>query len=165
MATVPMKTDLLRHFLAALAYRTQKALRDAPAGYSDFRAAANVRTPHELIWHMTGVIGYALSLWEGTRWQPDRLESFEAEVERLHSTLESLGRRFDSGILPVGTTAEQLLQGPLADAMTHTGQLAMLRRLHGRPVPPRSAASFTRPAAGDHGASRVGVFRRGTTSR
>jgi hypothetical protein len=61
---------LLRHFLAALAYRTQKALRDAPAGFSDFRAGTHVRTPHELVWHMTGVIGYARTLFTGGEWRP-----------------------------------------------------------------------------------------------
>jgi hypothetical protein len=48
---------LLQHFLAAIAYRTQKALRGAPDTFGEFRAAKNVRTPHELLWHMTGVIG------------------------------------------------------------------------------------------------------------
>lgn len=132
------KTELLGHFLAALAYRTQKALRDAPRGFSDFRVAPNVRTPHELVWHMTGVVGYAVSLFDGTKWQPERLSSFDAEVQRFHSTLESLANRFGTAGLPAGTTAEQLLQGPLADAMTHAGQLAILRRLHGSPVPPEN---------------------------
>ena len=130
------KTELLRHFLAALAYRTQKALRDAPPAFADYRVADNVRTPHELVWHMTGVIGYAESCDRDEPWQPDRLESFEAEMQRFHSTLEALATQFESGELPAGVTAEQLLQGPLADAMTHAGQLAMLRRLQGNPVPP-----------------------------
>ena len=54
--------QLLQHFLAALAYRTQKALRDAPPTFADFRAGTHVRTPHELIRHMTGVIGYARTI-------------------------------------------------------------------------------------------------------
>ena len=61
---------LLQHFLASLAYRTQKALRGAPETFSDFRAAVNVRTPHELIWHMTGVIGYARTMIHGGRRGP-----------------------------------------------------------------------------------------------
>lgn len=132
------QAPLLRHFLAALAYRTQKALRDAPPGFPDFRIATNVRTPHELVLHMTGVIGYAASLFEGRPFLPDRLASFEAELARFHETLAALARRFESEPLPVGTTAERLLQGPLADAMTHAGQLALLRRLHGHPVPPEN---------------------------
>lgn len=132
------ETDLLRHFLAALAYRTQKAVRDAPASFSDYRAAVNVRTPHELIWHMTGVVGYAVSFFRGAPWQPDRLDSFEEELQRFHATLEALAQHLGSEPLPEGTTAEQLLQGPLADAMTHAGQIAMLRRLQGSPVPPEN---------------------------
>lgn len=131
---------LLRHFLAALAYRTQKALRDAPESFADFRVEENVRTPHELLWHMTGVIGYAESLFRGEPWRPDKEETFAAEVLRFHDTLEALAARFDEEP-PEGVeelTAERLLQGPMADAMTHAGQLAMLRRLHGKPVPPEN---------------------------
>jgi hypothetical protein len=132
------RPDLLRHFLAALAYRTQKAVRDAPPGYADFCAAPNVRTPHELVWHMTGVIGYALSLYRKAQFRPDRLETLDQELERFHATLEELAAHFDRGELPEGATVEQMLQGPLADAMTHAGQLSMLRRIHGSPVPPEN---------------------------
>lgn len=129
---------LLQHFRATLAYCTQKALRDAPAGFSDFRAGTNVRTPHELIWHMTGVIGYAPTFFTGGEWRPDRLETFEAEVRRFHDLLEDLARHLDAGTPLQGTTYERLLQGLLADAMTHARQLAMLRRLFGSPVPPEN---------------------------
>ena len=106
--------NLLRHFLAALAYRTQKALRDAPDGFSEFRAGVNVRTPHELVWHMTGVIGYARTFFTGGEWRPDRLETFEAEVRCFHDLLEDLARHLDAGTPLQGTTYERLLQGPLS---------------------------------------------------
>jgi hypothetical protein len=129
---------LLRQFLASLAYRTQKALRGAPARFSDFRAGPNVRTPHELLWHMTGVAGYARTFFTGGEWRPDRLESFESEVRRFHDILADVGRCLESEMTPSGTTLERLLQGPLADAMTHAGQLALIRRLAGSPVPPEN---------------------------
>ena len=135
------ETALLRHFLAALAYRTQKALREAPDSFAGFRVAENVRTPHELVWHMTGVIGYAESLFRGEAWRPDKEASFEAEVQRFHDTLEALAERLGDGPpsgAPEELVPEKLLQGPMADAMTHAGQLAMLRRLHGKPVPPEN---------------------------
>lgn len=129
------KRNLLRHFLAALAYRTQKALRDAPADFADFRVGVNVRTPHELVWHMTGVIGYARTHFIGGVWRPERMETFEAEVARFHELLEDVARHLDAGTPLIDTTYERLLQGPFSDAMTHAGQLAMLRRLAGSPVP------------------------------
>lgn len=129
---------VLRHFLAALAYRTQKALRGAPADFASFRASANVRTPHELVWHMTGVVGYARTLFAGGTWTPERQATFAAEVERFHGVLEDLGTLLDAGRPPPGSTFARLLQGPLADAMTHAGQLALLRRLAGSPVPPEN---------------------------
>jgi hypothetical protein len=125
---------LLQHFLAALAYRTQKALRGAPADFAEFRAGTHVRTPHELVWHMTGVIGYARTMFTGDRFTPDRMPSFEAEVNRFHNTLDALRADFANETLQARISDEQFLQGPLSDAMTHAGQLAMLRRMAGSPV-------------------------------
>lgn len=125
---------LLQHFLAALAYRTQKAVRGAPPDYGDFDAGAKVRTPHELMWHMTGLIGYARTMLHGGEFTPERLPTFDAEIERFHATLGQLLHDFANESLTARITDQQFLQGPLADAMTHVGQLAMLRRLHGVPV-------------------------------
>jgi hypothetical protein len=131
--------ELLRHFLAALAYRTQKALRDAPADFDDFRAAPGVRTPAELVRHMTSVLGYARTYFVGGQYWPDPLPSLGDEVARFHEMLEDLARHLEAGTpMREGLTAERLLQGPLADAMTHAGQLAMLRRLAGSAVAPEN---------------------------
>ncbi len=126
---------LLQHFLAALAYRTQKALRDAPPGYPDYRAELNTRTPHELVWHMTGLMGYARTMMHGGSFEPPWLPGFADEVARFHSLLQQLLNDFANVSLTARISDEQFLQGPLADAMTHAGQLAMLRRLAGAPVP------------------------------
>lgn len=126
---------LLQHFLAALAYRTQKALRGAPPGFGDFVAGAHVRTPHELLWHMTGVIGYARTMLRGGDYAPPRLATFAGEIARFHETLAALRDDFADASLCARISDEQFLQGPLADAMTHAGQLALLRRLAGAPVP------------------------------
>jgi len=129
---------LLAHFLAAIAYRTQKALRGADVSFGDFRAATNVRTPHELVWHMTGVIGYARTMLRGGDFAPPRLPTLADEVARFHETLEALRADLSDASLSARISDEQFLQGPLADAMTHAGQLAMLRRLAGDPVPPEN---------------------------
>jgi hypothetical protein len=127
--------QLLQHFLAALAYRTQKALRGAPDHFPDFRAGTHVRTPHELVWHMTGVIGYARTMLQGGHFTPSRLPRFDEEIARFHETLAALRDDFANPELSAQISDEQFLQGPLADAMTHAGQLAMLRRMAGAPVP------------------------------
>ena len=132
------KRVLLLHFLAALAYRTQKALRGAPEGFASFRAAPKVRTPHELVSHMDSVLGYARTFFVGGSYRVPPLPQFSAEIERFHSTLADLARLVAQGSEWKGITPEQLLQGPLSDAMTHAGQLAMLRRLAGYPVPPEN---------------------------
>jgi hypothetical protein len=125
---------LLQHFLAALAYRTQKALRGAPHDFADFGAGNRVRTPHELIWHMTGLMGYARTMFHGGEFTPPRLATLQDEVMRFHSTIAELAHDFANPLLEARISDDQFLQGPLADAMTHAGQIAMLRRLHGKPV-------------------------------
>ena len=132
------KRDMLVHFLAELAYRTQKALRGAPEDFASFRAGPKVRTPHELLHHMDSVLGYARTLIVGGSYRVPCMPSFRAEVERFHSTLADLARVIAETSHWDGITPEQLLQGPLSDAMTHAGQLAMLRRLAGHPVPPEN---------------------------
>ena len=133
------KRRVLRHFLAALAYRTQKALRDAPPDFGTFRAAAGVRTPAELVCHMTSVLGYARTFFIGGHYRPDALPSLQAETERLHDMLVDLSRHLESGTpLLQGMSPERLLQGPFSDAMTHAGQIAILRRLAGGPIAPEN---------------------------
>ena len=128
---------LLRHFLAAIAYRTQKALRDAPDHYATFSAGNRVRTPTELIRHMASLMGYVRTFFKGGTYKAEPLPSFADEVARFHTLLEEVGTLLASDA-SCSITTEQLLQGPFADAMTHVGQLAMLRRLADSPVAPEN---------------------------
>jgi hypothetical protein len=132
------KYAMLRHFLAALAYRTQKALREAPPSFGTFQGAPDVRTPTELVRHMTSVLGYARTFFIGGSYRPEPLPSLEDEIARFHAMLADLAGHLRAGTPLRGVAPEQLLQGPFADAMTHAGQLAMLRRLAGSPVPPEN---------------------------
>ena len=140
------QAQLLRHFVATLAYRTQKALRGAPPGFATFRAAPESRTPHELVRHMSGVLNFALGCLTEPRAVLETLPGFEAEVERFHELLLAIASRLAEAPDLPPSAAERLLQGPLADAMTHVGQLAMLRRLAGSPVPPENFFDATMSA-------------------
>jgi hypothetical protein len=131
---------LLRHFLAAIAYRTQKALRDAPANFAHFRAAPKVRTPHELICHMDSLLGYTRTFFTGETYRAPLLSDFAQAVEHFHQTLADVAGHLAAGSALREITPEQLLQGPFSDAMTHVGQLALLRRLAGSPVPSENFA-------------------------
>lgn len=131
---------LLNHFLAAIAYRTQKAIRDAPAGYWQFSAGHQARTPIDILRHMTSLLGYVRTHFLGGTYpvKPEPLTTPALEVARFHDLIVDVG-----GLLMVGTplreiTHQQLLQGPFADVMTHVGQLALLRRLADAPVPPEN---------------------------
>lgn len=123
------------HLLATIAYRARYALRGAPESFGSFQAGSEVWTPAELVRHMTSVLGYVRSCFEGTeRPRMDRLPDLSAEVTRFHAMIEDVARHVRAGAEPKGMSEEQMLQGPFADALTHVGQLAMLRRLSGSPV-------------------------------
>ena len=130
--------DMLRHFLAAIAYRTQKSLRGAPPEYPGFNAGGRTRTPAEILRHMTSVLGYARSFFIGGSYpfHPEPLPTFAGEIERFHAMVAELGAHLAAETSLQGISTLQLLQGPLADVMTHVGQLALLRRLAGAPVAP-----------------------------
>jgi len=133
------KRAMMRHFLAALAYRTQKALRGAPDSFGTFEAGHGVRTPVDLVRHMTKVLGYTRGLLDARPYEPEPAAPLSTEVTRFHAMLEDLSRHLETGTTSHGITDEQLIQGPLSDAMTHAGQLAVLRRLAGSPI---AAESF-----------------------
>lgn len=132
------KRHMLRHFLAALAYRTQKALKDAPADFANYHAGNQVRTPHELICHMRSVLGYARTFLIGGTYPRPQPDEWHRDIEAFHEMLADLSERLEKHDQLNGITEEQLLQGPFSDAMTHAGQLAMLRRLCGSAVPPEN---------------------------
>lgn len=128
------------HLLAAIAYRTQKALRDAPPHYPSFAAGGQVRTPVEILRHMTSVLGYARTFAIGGSYpfKPEPLADFRAEQLRFHEMLESVRDHLAADGSLGSLSATQLVQGPLADVLTHVGQLAMLRRMAGAPVAPEN---------------------------
>lgn len=133
------KRAMLLHFIAALAYRTQKAVREAPEDFGTMTIGNKVRSPKDLVCHMTSVIGYAATFFTGGTFWPEPLPTLNDEIERFHSKLESLAEHIKNGDAMLDImNEERMLQGPLSDAMTHAGQLAMLRRIHGSPVPPEN---------------------------
>jgi len=137
------KRALLRHFLATLAYRTQKALRGAPPDFAEFEAGNLTRSPLELVRHMTAMLGYARGLFRGEAYHAEPAAPLRIEVRRFHHMLEDLSDHLRQGDALADITLERLLQGPLSDAMTHAGQIALLRRLRGSPVPPENFAGAT----------------------
>lgn len=132
--------ELLRHFLAAIAYRTQKALRGAPPHFPEFAAGHQVRTPVQILRHMTSLMGYVRTFFVGDTYpvKPDPLPTFKDEMGRFHEMIQAVGALLDAGRPLRDISTEQLLQGPFADVMTHVGQLALLRRLADAPVAPEN---------------------------
>jgi hypothetical protein len=128
------KRELLRHALATIAYRAGKAIRNAPAGFSEFHAAAGVRTPGQILAHIGDLMDWALSIALGKReWHDAKPLPWEKEADRVFGVLKKLDDYLASNE-PVHASAERLLQGAIADALTHIGQIAMLRRMSGGPI-------------------------------
>jgi hypothetical protein len=125
---------LLRHTVATLAYRGGKALRGAPSDFSTFRIADGTRTPGEILAHIGDLLDWALWLAKGEhRWNNTPPASWDADVKRFFAGLGKFDSYLASGG-PLVKPAEELFQGPVADSLTHVGQIAMLRRLAGGPV-------------------------------
>jgi hypothetical protein len=126
--------EFLRHTLATVAYRGNKALRGAPDSFAEFRAAADGRSPAEILAHVGDLFDWALSIARGQQaWKNSKALAWPKEVQRFHATLEAFDAHLASGE-PLQSTPEKLFQGPIADALTHIGQIAMLRRLAGAPM-------------------------------
>jgi hypothetical protein len=124
----------LRHVIATLAYRAGKTLRSPPAGFGEFRAAPSTRRAIEIVGHMADLMEWAATSVNGkTVWREGKVQDWDHEVARFFSGVKALDDRLASGE-PIACDAEKLFQGPLADALTHVGQLATLRRLVGEGV-------------------------------
>ena len=126
--------DLLRHSVATIAYRGGKIVRDAPQGYVDFEAGHNCRTPVQILAHIGDLFDWALSMASGKpAWHDSAPLPWPDEVQRFFDTL----KHFDDYLASpaeLHDSVDKLLQGPVADALNHVGQLAMLRRLSGGPI-------------------------------
>jgi hypothetical protein len=128
------KRELLRHTLATVAYRGGKALRNAPAEFGEFHASEGVRTPGQILAHVGDLFEWALSLAKGERsWQDSKPQPWDQEVARFYAALAKLDAYLASGET-LRTSAEKLFQGPVADALTHVGQITILRRMAGAAV-------------------------------
>jgi hypothetical protein len=128
------KTQLLRHTLATLAYRGGKALRGAPPELAGFRAGPQTRTPGEILAHLGDLLDWAAKLANGNRdWHDSPVVAWDEGVARFFAALEALDKRLAASA-PIGSSAEKLFQGPIADSLTHVGQIAMLRRIGGFPM-------------------------------
>jgi hypothetical protein len=129
-----LKREFLRHMVATLAYRGGKTLRDAPAEFAMYRIGDRTRTPVEILAHIGDLLEWTLWLAKGKYvWKDFTPQPWEREVARFFETLGRLDR-FLASDSPLGVATEKLFQGPIADALTHVGQIAMLRRLAGVPV-------------------------------
>ena len=125
------KRQLLRHTVATIAYRGGKAVANAPDGFNSFRISDGSRTPEQILAHIGDLFDWALSIAKGKQtWHDSKPLPWNDEVARFFATLEA----FDSYLASdnvLNAPEEKLFQGPIADALTHVGQIAMLRRMAG----------------------------------
>ena len=129
-----MSKELLRHSVATLAYRGGKTLRGVSDEFGSFKAHPATRTPAEILAHMGDLLDWALSIARGKQeWHNSPALPWAEGVARFHAALTAFDECLASDA-PLGAPVEKLFQGAIADALTHTGQLAMLRRMSGHPM-------------------------------
>jgi hypothetical protein len=125
----------LRHTLATLAYRVAKPLRDAPSDFGEFRVGPTSRTPAQLVAHIGDLMDWALTIAQNrTKWRDSAVQSWTNDVDRLFAAITTFDAYLATGSVRDVKVLEGLFQGPVADALTHTGQLTMLRRLASAPI-------------------------------
>ena len=131
---------VLRHLAATLAYRAAKVLRDVPPGFAETPHGATTRRPVEIVAHLADLMAWGVHLAQGEHiWAAAGSTDWDAEVTRFFDGLAALDRELADREM-TQTSIEKLIQGPLADALTHVGQLAMLRGFAGVPIRPESYA-------------------------
>jgi hypothetical protein len=128
------KREMLRHTVATLAYRGAKAVRGAPASFARFKASESTRTPAQILAHVGDLLDWALSIAKGKEtWHNSKPLAWRKEVQRFHNSLAAFDK-FLASKAKLAASCERLFQGPVADALTHVGQIAMLRRIAGEPI-------------------------------
>lgn len=133
--------ELLRHLTATLAYRAAKVLRDVPVDFAEFSNGPRTRQPVQILAHLADLMAWAVHMAEGEyRWEPAGSRDWNVELSRFYSELARLDAVLASSKPLPKNSPEMLIQGPLADALTHVGQLAMLRGAAGAPVRPEGYA-------------------------
>jgi hypothetical protein len=126
--------QFLRHAVATAAYRGAKALRGAPESFASFKIGEHPRMPVRILAHIGDLFDWALSMAQGEMtWRDSEPLPWKAESDRFFATLKKFDD-FLSSTEPLKAPIEKLFQGPVADALTHIGQIAMLRRLAGCPI-------------------------------
>ena len=128
------KREMLRHTVATLAYRGAKAVRGAGDSFASFKASETTRTPAQILAHIGDLLDWGLSIASGNEtWNNSEPLAWSKEIDRFHAAL----RNFDDYLASdadLAASCERLFQGPIADALTHVGQIAMLRRIAGEPM-------------------------------
>ena len=136
-----LKREVLRHMVATVAYRSGLAVVDAPESFAEFRAHETTRTPGELLAHIGDLLEGSLHLLKGEMvYLTSTPLPWKDEVTRFFSAVKNLDLYLASEA-PLGCPVEKLVQGPIGDALTHVGQIVMLRRMSGNPI--RPAGYFT----------------------
>jgi hypothetical protein len=131
------KREALRHLLATVAYRGAVAIADAPENFAEFRVHEETRTPGELLAHMGDLLDGSLHLSKGELvYLTSTPLPWNEEVARFSSAVKQLDAFLASESI-IACPVEKLIQGPIGDALTHVGQIVMLRRIAGSPVQSR----------------------------
>ncbi|MFI5230413.1 MAG: hypothetical protein ACHQWU_15165 [Gemmatimonadales bacterium] len=133
-ASEPTGRELLRHTLATLAYRGGKALRGAPPDFSSYRAGATSRSAGEILAHLCDLMAWGQRMARGDKsWADSTPREWGRDVDRFFNEVAAFDACLasDDALL---APAERVFQGPIADALTHVGQIALLRRLAGHQI-------------------------------
>ncbi len=124
---------LTHHLLESANYRFQKVVEEADASFSSFSLGHDTRSALEIINHLVNVLANADAILRET----DRVEwhtyNWEQGKQQFKFVIQGLQDFLDQNEVEEGMM-ELMIHGPLSDVFGHIGQLAMMRRVSGKPM-------------------------------
>lgn len=155
----PQRKDangVVMRLLDGLGYRFQWATEGLTAEDAAFTPGQGCMTIGELAEHVWGLVNWVhiSMLGEGLGESPaPDIETGRRQICRMLYALRTYVSAIDQESLFAieinGLPFWHIVNGPLSDALTHTGQIALLRRLNGNPVPKHNVFLLHDPQEGE----------------
>lgn len=123
-----MNKELIQ-LINIIQYRLEKSIRNADEKYFDFKPGKESRSPNEILSHLIDVGNYTFSMLDKP-YSTNKESTLSTKVNENFLVLKSV---LSKEVIN-DTMSKRLINGPLSDTLTHIGQLAYLRGLHGSPI-------------------------------
>ena len=140
-------TNAIARFVDGLGFRYRWATEDLTQKEIDFRAVESSMSMMEVLVHVYEMSKWVNNIFGGEKLNEEKATDFESVREQTLQIIKNMSNRlkemsdgeFDkikgTDRTPTNPDHWFFLNGPLADALTHVGQITTWRRISGNPQP------------------------------